>query len=92
MEAFSVAPSKLSEKSNGQPEICIPVIIPLLKSSNDWMRAQSAQVLGTFGSLAKPALPDLVHLLSDSNDWIRNSVTGALRRIDRGAAARAGVK
>ena len=77
---------------HGRPEVSIPALIPLLESTNYSVRNQSIMALGAFGSAARSAVPQLIHSLNDSNYGVRHSATGALRRIDREAAMRAGVK
>jgi HEAT repeat protein len=75
-----------------RPEVCIPALIAQLSSTNTFVRGPSARALAGFGSEAKTVVPELLRFLDDTDQRMRVTATNALRLIDPGAAARAGVK
>lgn len=64
----------------GEPSI--PVLLPLLKSTNWNDRLQAANALGFAGVAAKPAEPALVELARDEHPRVRAAAIEALGRID----------
>jgi HEAT repeat protein len=81
-------------KIRSHPEQCIPAIIPFLRSTNNWIRCHSLETISEFGSSARPWAPtsEIIRCLADADNLVRKTATNALRRIDPGAAAKAGTK
>ena len=78
-----------------RPDLCLPVLIPLLQPSNDWFANTPGQVLsalGEFGPAAKPAFADVARLLKNRDESIRMNASNTLLAIDPVAAARVGVR
>ena len=71
-----------------QPEICIPAIIPFLKSTNSHVRRVSLMSLRSFGSAARPAVPEIKGCLNDFDYSVQFQATNALQSIDPGALSR----
>jgi hypothetical protein len=69
----------------------IPALINLLKDADSLARWQGAVFLERFGNDSQGAVPALVLLLRDSHGDVRSAVSNALKTIDPGAAAKAGV-
>jgi HEAT repeat protein len=65
----------LESKNRG----CSGALIPLLKDSDDWIRASAAQLLGEFK--AEFAVKSLLEVLNDPEPSVRSSVAGALGEI-----------
>jgi hypothetical protein len=75
-------------------ESCSSFSSPLLlawSQNRDERRIAAEDALGNFGADANAAVPSLVELLKDEQPP-RSFAAEALRRIDPGAAAKAGVK
>jgi HEAT repeat protein len=77
---------------HAQPSAVVPLLVKSLSHTNFQVRIQVAEGLGKFGADAQQAVPALVLSLHDPNSVVRRAATNALRRIDPGAAAKAGVK
>lgn len=63
----------------------VPELIPLLASSDAWVRNTAAQALGSIGAAAAPALPKLAPLTKDADADAAESAREAVRRIQRAA-------
>ena len=68
----------------------VPALLPLLDDSDLKVRLHAAQSLGTFGEQAKAAVPALLRVVK--RDGPSSTAGGALRKIDPGAALKAGVE
>jgi HEAT repeat protein len=76
---------------HSRPEVCVPALVPLLKSRDVNLRATAFIALGRFGSAAKPAWSELNECLHDQEAWVRRNATNLLRQIDAEAAPKSGV-
>lgn len=56
-----------------------------LKAESSFARQLAAEILGTMGSIARPAVPDLVPLMSDASQGVRLSTAKALGQIGVGS-------
>jgi HEAT repeat protein len=65
-----------------QPDLCVPAIIPFLRSTNLNHRRMAVYAIRNFGEAAKPAVPDILRCLNDPDGWIQQQATNALRIID----------
>ncbi len=70
----------------------IPILIAQLNRKGDYSRAASARRLGTFGPVAKEAVPSLIKALRDEDKDVRKEAGIALKKIDPDAATNAGVE
>ncbi|MFM7207876.1 MAG: HEAT repeat domain-containing protein [Planctomycetaceae bacterium] len=61
----------------------VPDLIPLLASSDAWVRTTAAQALGSIGVAAVPALPKLAPLAKDPDPDAAEAAREAVRRIRR---------
>jgi len=78
---------------HAEPDRVVPVLTNALHDSYDLVRINAAGALGEFGPDATPAVPALVEFLNAQNDsLVKSWVAAALKKIDREAAAKAGVK
>ena len=77
-----------------EPELVIPVFVKYVKDPDQGqsMRWRAVQGLGNFGGQAKQAVPILLPLLRSEDELLREAATNSLWKIDREAAAKAGVK
>jgi HEAT repeat protein len=76
-------------------ETTLPAILKYLESienSDGWELYSAIELLGRFGTNAKPAVPRLLSLLNDSNPRVREAVTNSLLWIDPDAAEKARVR
>lgn len=76
---------------DSEPALVVPALVKALSDTNYVIRLVAAKGLGRFGTNAQQAVPALVQLLRDPNVRVRPNATNALRKIDPGAAAKAGV-
>jgi HEAT repeat protein len=74
------------------PEVCVPAIVPFLRSPDVALRQKAVYALPQFRGGAKPAWAELLVCLQDADPWTRQDAGRALKRIDPEAAAKAGVK
>jgi HEAT repeat protein len=72
-----------------RPEVCIPAMVPFLRSPDVALRQKAVTALGEFGEAAKPAWAELTRCLGDSNPWTRQAAASVLKSIDPVAAAKA---
>jgi len=79
-----------------EPEVIVPALIESLKDPHPYVRANAIQGLGNFGAQAKSAVPALLESLDHPQmsdpATTRGMIENALKKIDPGAAAKAGVK
>jgi RNA polymerase sigma factor (sigma-70 family) len=68
-----------------EPDLAVPALIKCLESNDEYLRANSAAVLGKFGNQAKPATAALTKALEDSNANVRRQAAAALARINSDA-------
>jgi len=61
----------------------VPELVPLLASTDAWVRTTAAQALGTIGAAAAPALAKLAPLAKDSDPHVAEAAREAVRRIQR---------
>jgi len=76
---------------HSESTLVVPALLKSLNRSNVILTT-TITVLGEFGGEATSAVPFLVQHLNAENDYVRLEATNALKRIDPGAAAKAGVK
>ncbi len=81
-----------SLKKTEDPAKVLPALTLLLDDPNSRIRANAAETLGAYGPVAKSVLPKLILLASAADSYERYIVGNALRQIDPGAAAEAGVE
>ena len=74
------------------PQIAMPAMAVCLTDTNPNIRGWACNVMGEFGTNAEPYVPALISLLKDPNNLLRERAGIALKKIDPGAAAKAGVK
>ena len=67
----------------------LPVVMPLLKSPDAWVRGNAAEVVGAIGAGKRDAVKGLVTLLDDDSLWVRASAAWAIGRIGPYASAAA---
>jgi HEAT repeat protein len=72
-------------------EVAIPALVRGLRSAQTGRRYGAASSLRQIGPPAKEAVPTLLSMLSDPDEMVRQMTGLALKSIDPGAAARAGV-
>ncbi len=77
-------------KIHQQPDVIVPLLMKYLDDDN--LNTPAAEALGGFGSVAKPAVAKLVALLKIRDKDLHQAVTESLKKIDREAAAQAGIK
>ena len=77
---------------HSRPEVCVPALVPMLKSPDTSVRQMAVFALRSFGSAAKPAWAGLTESLQDPDPWIREAAAKLLKQIDSDAADKAGVK
>lgn len=77
---------------HSRPEVCVPAIVPFLRSPDVALRQKAVYALPQFRGGAKPAWADLLGCLQDSDPWTRKDAGRALKRIDPEAATKAGIK
>jgi HEAT repeat protein len=79
----------LMEKGEGA--LVVPLVANQLKSDSKGDRKAAASTLGSFGELARPALPALEALAKDDTDKaVRDAAKSAVERIKTGAAPETG--
>lgn len=64
----------------------ISALTAALRSSDPWMRAASADILGDVGRAAEPSIQNLIELLDDESEWVRRNAVEALGNLKAGAA------
>lgn len=67
----------------------LPVVMPLLKSPDPWVRGNAAEVVGAIGAGKSESVKGLIDLLDDDSLWVRASAAWAIGRIGPGAKAAA---
>ena len=77
---------------HSRPEVCVPALVPLLKSSDVGLRQMAVFALTRFGRAARPAWAGLTERLQDSDPWTREAAAKLLKQIDPDAAAKVGLK
>jgi hypothetical protein len=70
----------------------LPALIEALGDEDPKVRAQVARTLGLIGPGAKAAVPALTKALKDEESAVREAAKQSLRKINRRAAANAGIK
>ena len=76
----------LALKSKKIDSTLISKLIRMLNDSSLHARYGACQALGTFNSLAKPAVPELIKLLDEDDTWLRIQAANALTQIGKDAA------
>jgi HEAT repeat protein len=69
----------------------VPALIGALKDKEAWVRLNAVWALEEVGPPAKPAVAPLMECLTDKEAFVRRASAKALKKIDLGAAKRAGV-
>jgi HEAT repeat protein len=68
-----------------QPDICIPVLLPLVRSSNTntWLRAEALSAIRNFGPTARGIVPvtEIMPSLNDPDETVRAHATNILRQL-----------
>jgi HEAT repeat protein len=77
---------------HSHPEVCVPEIVPFLRSPDVALRQKAVYALGQFRGGAKPAWAELLVCLQDSDPWTRQDAGRVLKAIDPEAATKAGIK
>jgi HEAT repeat protein len=77
---------------HSRPDLCVPAVLPFLKSANPVLQQMAFQAIGNLGTAARPAAAALVELLHDTNSTTQTYAADALKKVDPEAAAKAGVK
>jgi HEAT repeat protein len=77
---------------HSRPDLCVPAVLPFLKSANPVLQQMAFQAIGNLGTAAQPAAAALVELLHDTNSTTRTYAEETLKKVDPEAAAKAGVK
>lgn len=67
----------------------LPVVMPLLKSPDPWVRGNAAEVVGAIGGGKSESVKGLIALLQDDSLWVRASAAWAIGRIGPSAKAAA---
>lgn len=73
------------------PESVVPFLESCLTDPVEVFRARAADALSKYGEAAKSSVPALITMLADPSAYVRHYSTNALKRIDSGAAAKAGI-
>ena len=73
-----------------RPEVCVPALVPFLKSPDLTLRQQAVLALKQFGPAAQPARAALLECLKDPDPWIVTNSAWILEQIDSNPAARSG--
>jgi len=68
--------------------LATPALIECLKDDNAHVRSSVIEILSSYGSRAKAAVPSLLMLLEDSDPGVAGRAAEALRSLDREAAPR----
>jgi HEAT repeat protein len=58
--------------------VTVPLLVPLLRNPDPWLRANAAEALGVIGSPKSRAVPEIARLLSDDSLWVRASAAWSL--------------
>jgi hypothetical protein len=87
----SVACHALS-RIHSRPEVCVPALIPILRSPDPTERQMGLLAVAGFGSGAKPAWAELTNCLCDPYPLSREIAAKLLQEIDPEGASKAGVK
>ena len=79
---------------HSHPELSIPALVPLLRSTNGFTRWHTLEALRLFkGSPIDPhTISELISCLQDGEEGVRKRATNALRSLAPEAAAKAGVE
>jgi hypothetical protein len=77
---------------HSRPEVCVPALVPMLRSPDPAERQVALLALAPFGSNARPAWTELTNCLSDPYPLSRELAAKLLKEIDAEAASKAGVK
>jgi hypothetical protein len=77
---------------HSHPEVCIPALLPLLRSPDPTERQMGLLDVAPFGSGAKLAWGELTNCLSDPYPLSREIAAKLLKEIDPAGASKAGVK
>jgi hypothetical protein len=88
LERRHTNPSQLDARyglSIGGPET-ISALTSALRSSDPWMRAASADILGDVGHAPEPGIQNLIELLEDESEWVRRNAVEALGNLKAGDA------
>src|SRR5437868_6252152 len=72
--------------------VAIPELVACLDDDEYHVAVLAAMALGNMGPEAREAVPQLIKQLKRPERRVRDSVEQALKKIDPGAAAKAGVK
>jgi HEAT repeat protein len=72
-------------------EVVLPVLLEALQDKGADIRHCAVAVLEEMGAEAKPAVPILTESLKDQEESVRKRFIQALRKIDKEAAAKAGI-
>ena len=71
---------------------CLATLIKSLQDPDPAVRELAAKGLGNIGKPAHAAIPQLLKALKDSDEDVRGAAGWSIKRIDREAAANAGIK
>jgi hypothetical protein len=77
---------------HSNPEVCIPALLPMLRSPDPTERQIGLLAVAPFGSGARPAWTELTNCLSDPYPLSREIAATLLKEIDPAGASKAGVK
>ena len=77
---------------HSRPEVCVPALVPMLRSPDAAERQVGLLAVAVFGSGAGPAWAELTNCLSDPYPLSREIAAKLLKEIDAEAASKAGVK
>ncbi|MCX6924631.1 MAG: hypothetical protein NT154_15665, partial [Verrucomicrobia bacterium] len=77
---------------HSRPEVCVPALVPMLKSPSSADRQVGLLALAAFGSGARPAWTEITNCLADPAPYVRANAAMVLKKIDADAASKAGVK
>jgi HEAT repeat protein len=75
-----------------EAERAVPALVEALRDENGYVRRDAAYALGKLGAEAKSAVPALLAARKGRERSVRKAVDEALKKIDPGAAAKAGVR
>jgi hypothetical protein len=84
--------SQTLSRIRSHPEVCVPALLPMLRSPNPVEHQVGLYALAPFGSDARPAWAELTNCLSDPYPLWREIAAELLKEIDPAGASKAGVK